>query len=78
MNRVALHVLWGNLDPEHEQFAVHPPIAPTGVLVRQAQHQGADRVQGARPTTPARMGARRTATSDEVAVPFEDGVGAHH
>jgi hypothetical protein len=33
---------WGDLDPEHEEFAVHPPVTPAGVLLCQPQDEGAD------------------------------------
>src|SRR5258707_11020846 len=39
----------GDRDPEGEQLPVHPPIAPRRVLRHQAQHQCADRADGAWP-----------------------------
>jgi hypothetical protein len=61
----------GDLDPEREQFAMHPP----GVLPRQAQYQGPDRAQRAGPAAPPGPRQRGVAARDQVAVPLEDRVG---
>ena len=65
----------GERDPEREQFAMHSPISPAGVLACQAQYQGPDRPQRAGSAEAARPGHHRVAASDQVAVPLEDRVG---
>jgi len=67
----------GDLHPEYQQFAVHPPISPTAVLPGQAQHQGADRAQGARSAAPLGTRDDGVAACVEVAAPTQDGVGTY-
>jgi hypothetical protein len=62
-------------DLEGEQLAVHPPVAPAGVLPRQAQHHGADRSQGTGSAAPLGAGRCRVRPGDHVAVAREDRVG---
>jgi hypothetical protein len=66
----------GDRDPERQEFAVHSPISPAGVLAGQAQHQGADRPQRAGSAAAAGPGHRGVATGEQVAVPPEDRVGS--
>lgn len=63
--------------PKGEQFAVQATVAPTAVLRRQPQDQGADRAQRAGPAAPFRSGDGCVAAGDEVAVPPHDRVRAH-
>ena len=65
-------------DTEEREFAVDAPIAPRGVLGRQAQDKAADRDDGARtprPSTPARPGA---ATIHHVTMPPQHRVRTDH
>ena len=66
----------GDRDPEGEQFAVHSPVSPAGVLAGQAHHQGADRPQRARSAAAAGSGHRGVAAGEQVAVPLQDRVGS--
>ena len=38
----------GDFDAEHRQLALNSPVAPAGILVHRAQHEPADRGDGAR------------------------------
>lgn len=67
----------GHLDPQHEQFAVHAPVAPRGSLPRQVQHQCADGVYGPQPNPRASADTARVATCDEVAMPSDHCVRMH-
>jgi hypothetical protein len=66
---------WGDRDPEGEQFAMHSPISPAGVLACQAQDQGPDRPQRAGSAAAVGPGHHCVAAGDQVAVPPEDRVG---
>jgi hypothetical protein len=63
------------LHPEHEQFTVHAPIPPPGVLPDQAQHQDADGTHGRRPTPPRGSAPGSVPPFDQVAVPTQHRVG---
>lgn len=65
----------GDVDPEREQFAVHPAIPPAAVLLCQAQHQHSDGAQGAGPAASLWPRCRGVAVGDQVTVPVENRVG---
>ncbi|MFC7534645.1 VOC family protein [Actinoplanes sp. GCM10030250] len=67
----------GDLDPEGEQFAVHPAGPPRWILRNQAQHQRADRADRAGPSPPAGTRCCRVAAGMQVTVPAQDRVGPH-
>ena len=58
-----------DLHAQHEQFSVQTSVTPTGVLLRQTQHQDADGSQRAWPAGTLGPGLEGVATGDEVAVP---------
>lgn len=45
---------------------MHPPVAPAGILARQARHQGADGAYGAWPARALRPGRGGVAARDQV------------
>jgi hypothetical protein len=63
-------------DAEQGEFAVDAPVAPAGVLGCQAQHEVADRGEGAR--TPGSLVHARSSVAvfDQVAMPAQHGVWA--
>jgi hypothetical protein len=67
----------GDFHAEYHQFAVHPPISPAAVFPGQAQHQDADRAQGAGSAASLGTGDGRVVASDQVAVPAHDSVRAN-
>jgi hypothetical protein len=68
----------GDLYPKHQQLAVHPAIPPAGILADQPQHQDADRAHGARPARAPGPGPLGVPACDQIAVPAEHGIRAHH
>jgi hypothetical protein len=50
-------------------------VAPAGVLLRQVQDEGFDAADGGRPVRSFRSGLFGVVTSEQVAVPAQDGVG---
>jgi hypothetical protein len=64
-----------NLDSQGGEFTVDSPVAPAGVLARQAQNKGSDAADGG--TSTGSLGVRDSgvAAAQQVAVPAQDGVG---
>jgi hypothetical protein len=60
-----------DLDAEDEELAVDAPVAPAGILPRQARHQQADGADGARPARTAGAGPGRVAARQDVPVPVQ-------
>jgi len=69
----------GDFYPEHQQLAVHPaiPLSP-GILAGQPQHQDTNRVHGARPARAPGPGLLGVPACDQIAVPAEHSIRAHH
>jgi hypothetical protein len=66
----------GDLDTERGQFAVDTPVAPGGVLLGQPQHQGADGLDSARASWPSGCADCGVPTSQQIAVPPQEGIWA--
>ena len=68
----------GDLYPEHQQLAVHPAVPSAGIFADQPQHQDADRAHGTRPARARGPGPLGVPACDQIAVPAEHGIRAHH
>ena len=68
----------GDLYPGHQQLAVHPAVPSAGIFADQPQHQDADRAHGARPARAPGRGPPGVPACDQIAVPAEHGIRAHH
>jgi hypothetical protein len=64
-----------DLDSQGRKFAVDSPVAPAGVVARQAQDEGSDAADGG--ASAGSFGARcaGVAAAQKVAVPVQDGIG---
>jgi transcriptional regulator with XRE-family HTH domain len=65
----------GDLDAEHEEFAVDAPVAPAWVLSCQAQYHKADGADGARSARAPGAGDGRVAACQQVPVPAQHCLG---
>jgi hypothetical protein len=63
--------------PTAASSPAHPPIAPGGVLSRQAQYQGPDGAHRAWPAPAARHATGSVAPSQQTAMPAQDRVRTH-